>query len=310
MGSPPRMLFLYSVFFVLSVVDGARFAVNGPVLTITLKDPLQGSSAGTSASSSQGDLSASTRWLDVSELRPHLVWGIQSQQPPLPNWMPSLTGLGATVGYQYTDLKTLPSWVEGTAKFSRPSGELQLEPSYEVRSGRTNLLVRVSRGASYALARLGSQQKNVLESVRASVLFNLPYASVSSIRLTPSIDFAKQDMACVMEAVTGGSARTKAVLNLQYLNPTLAVVHSLDDRNTIAPEISLYNAKIIYQWTVALGNGSSLRTKVDPTSSIHVTWTDQSAAGGSWVTDCKLPLEGTGLHALAADVRVRRQFRF
>jgi hypothetical protein len=259
---------------------------------------------------SKADLPESTRWIDVSNLRPHLVWGIQSQQSPLPNWLPALTGLGATVGYQYTDLKTLPSWVEGTVKFSRPSGELQLEPSYEVKTGRTNLLVRVSRGSSYALARLGSRQKNIVEAVRGSVLFNLPYASVSSVRLSPSIDVAEQDMACVVEAVTGGSARTKAVLNLQYQNPTLAVVHALDDRNTIAPEISLYNAKIIYNWTVALGNGSSLRTKVDPTSAIHVTWTDQSAAGGSWVTDCKLPLEGTGLHALAADVRVRRQFRF
>jgi len=299
---------LCALVLITTTVGGYRFDVNGPVLTITLKDPLE--SAPRSASSTSTDLSSSTRWIDLSSLCPNLVWGIQSQQSPLPNWFPSLTGVGATVGYSYTDLKTLPSWVEGTATFSRPSGELQLEPSYEVRTGRTNLLVKGSRGASYALARFGSHQKNLLQALRASFQVNLPYASVSSVRLTPSIDIAGRDMACIVEAVTGGAARTKAVLNLQYQNPTLAVVHALDSRNTIAPEINLYNAKIVYQWTVALGNGSSLRTKVDPTSAIHVTWTDQSAAGGSWVTDCKLPLEGTGVNALAADVRVRRQFRF
>lgn len=308
MGSTSLLSLLCGAFLLSSVAHGARFSVNGPVLTITLKDPLQEITSPTSLEAK--DLSATTRWIDLSSLRPNMVWGIQSMQRPLPNWIPSLSSVGATIGYQYTDLKTLPSWIEGTARFSKKQGELQLDPSFEVRTGRANLLIKASRGASYALARLGSNQKNLLEAVRASFLFNLPYASVSSVRLTPSIDVAKRDAACIVEAVTGGSARTKAVLNLQYHNPTLAVVHALDDRNTIAPEISLYNAKIIYQWTVALENGSSLRTKVDPTSSIHITWTDMSANGGSWVTDCKLPLEGTGVNALAADVRVRRQFRF
>jgi hypothetical protein len=45
-------------------------------------------------------------------------------------------------------------------------------------------------------------------------------------------------------------------------------------------------------------------------SAIYVTWTDTSASGGSWVTDLKLPLEATTLKALAADIRVRRQFSF
>ena len=78
--------------------------------------------------------------------------------------------------------------------------------------------------------------------------------------------------------------------------------------HVIAPEISLYNAKIIYQWNIALQSGS-IRTKVDPTSAIHVTWTDKSMTG-KWVTDFRLPLAGTTLSALAADVRVRRQFAF
>lgn len=78
--------------------------------------------------------------------------------------------------------------------------------------------------------------------------------------------------------------------------------------NTIAPEISLHTAKILYQWNMLLDSGS-LKTKVDPTSAIQVTWTDRSM-NGKWVTDFSLPLKGTSVSALAADVRVRRQFTF
>jgi hypothetical protein len=78
--------------------------------------------------------------------------------------------------------------------------------------------------------------------------------------------------------------------------------------NTIAPEISLYNARILYQWNIALDSGS-IRTKVDPTSAIQVTWTDKSTTG-KWITDVRIPLVGTTLSSLSADVRVRRQFSF
>lgn len=79
-------------------------------------------------------------------------------------------------------------------------------------------------------------------------------------------------------------------------------------RNIISPEISLHTAKIVYNWNIRLESGS-IRTKVDPTEAIHVTWTDRSM-NGRWVTDCSLPLKGTSLKALAASVRVRRQFTF
>jgi hypothetical protein len=78
--------------------------------------------------------------------------------------------------------------------------------------------------------------------------------------------------------------------------------------NTIAPEISLHTAKIMYNWNMLLASGS-LRIKVDPTSAIQVTGTDR-AMNGKWVTDFSLPLKGTSVSALAADVRVRRQFTF
>jgi hypothetical protein len=78
--------------------------------------------------------------------------------------------------------------------------------------------------------------------------------------------------------------------------------------NTIAPEISLYDATILYQWNLALDSGS-IKTRVNPTSDVRVTWTDLSV-NGQWVTDVRVPLAGTTLSALAADVRVRRQFNF
>ena len=51
-----------------------------------------------------------------------------------------------------------------------------------------------------------------------------------------------------------------------------------------------------------------LKTRVDPSSSVQVTWIDQTE-NGKWVTDFKLPLVGTP-GPLAGDVRVRRQFVF
>jgi hypothetical protein len=87
-----------------------------------------------------------------------------------------------------------------------------------------------------------------------------------------------------------------------------SLLSSSNYSHTIAPEISLYNAKILYRWDIALDSGS-IRTKVDPTSAIHVTWTDKSMTG-KWVTDFRLPLEGASVSTLAADLRVRRQFNF
>ena len=78
-------------------------------------------------------------------------------------------------------------------------------------------------------------------------------------------------------------------------------------RNIISPEISLYDAKIIYNWSVALDSGA-IKTRVDPSSAIQITWTDQGS-NGKWVTDFKLPLVPNP-GPLAGDIRVRRQFEF
>lgn len=334
-------LLLLSFFLTAtSLVDAGKFAVSGPVLTVTLKDanpkPTPSVTEAFTSSSSGGPSDSPQRWMDLTSLRPNLFWSLQSTSPPLPNWFPSWTSLRTNVGYRYEELKRLPSFIESDLKFrsEKLKAELQVKPSFELKPKRSNLLLQATKGASYVLARFSmshsrkkiqhddidwettpttsakSSRNFALNYLRASYQVNFPSdSSISSLRITPSLDLSNTvEPSCELEGTTG---RTLARLKLNYNNPTLAVFHAIDERNTISPEISLYNAKIQYSWNVQLRNGASIRTKVDPTTAIEVQWTDTSAAdGGRWVTDFRLPLEGTTIQALASDVKVRRQFNF
>jgi len=198
-------------------------------------------------------------------------------------------------------------------------------------TGPFQLQLQFARGSSFLRARLfggrapvhtkassssSRPKRTILQTLTGSFFFHLPYRSLSTVRLTPHVDLSSTyaEFSCVAEAMAGGAGRTKAVLNLEYENPTLAVVHELNDFHSVSPEISIYNARITYQWDWILSKSqkSRIRTKVDPLEAIHVTWTDESAQdGGTWVTHVRLPLDGTtGVSALAADVRIQRQFRF
>ncbi|KAL3902280.1 MAG: hypothetical protein SGARI_005919 [Bacillariaceae sp.] len=312
---------LLVVLLLLSVqnpaTSAARFVSNGPVLTVTLKDSEQEkTSPGTSLINAPGSNNQNGKlhnpWFNLENFCPNLMWSVQSKGKPLPNWVPSWQSLRATVGYQYDSLKRLPSFVEADLKFSVKGGsgvDVQVQPSYDVETQQSTLLVQASRGMHmYVMGKLASGKERWLQLVRACYQTDaLPYDSLGAVRVTPTLDLARSQVSCLLEA-TSGTQRTKAILNLEYDNPTLTVVHSLDERNTIAPEISLYNARILYQWNIALDSGS-IRARVDPTSAIQVTWTDKSLTG-KWVTDVSVPLAGTTLSALAADVRVRRQFSF
>ena len=265
-----------------------------------------------------------TPWVDFSSLQPSCVFSVQSEGGrPLPNWLPSLKFVKATATYQHhnsnNDLQQLkhkrlfPSLLGAVAKFSHPAGDLHVQPTYQVSTGLKSLTLQASRGASYLVARFGSRTRYLLNSVRASAVFHLPFATVSTVRVTPTLDVTRKDLSCTLESASSGLARTKAILRLERENPTLSVIHNLDERNTIAPEICLYNAKIVYQWNRLLGDGtggSQVCTTVDPARDISVQWIDQSAAGGTWVTDLRFPLEGVTIQTLAADIRVRRQFCF
>lgn len=157
------------------------------------------------------------------------------------------------------------------------------------------------------MANFATKKDRLLQMVKGCYQATLPYVSLGAVRVTPAVDLTRGQASCLVEATTG-TQRTKAVLNLEYDNPTLSVIHTLNERNTIAPEISLNDASILYQWNLALDSGS-IRTVVNPTSDVRVTWTDRSM-NGKWVTDVRMPLAGTSFSALAADVRVRRQFQF
>ena len=107
--------------------------------------------------------------------------------------------------------------------------DVQVQPSYDFRINRSVVLVQVSQGASYLMTRFVSKGQRWLEVIKGCYQRDLPYASVGGVRISPAYDFRTQQPSCLLEGATG-SLRTKAVLNLNYNNPTLTVVHALDDR--------------------------------------------------------------------------------
>ena len=58
---------------------------------------------------------------------------------------------------------------------------------------------------------------------------NLPFTAVGSISITPTYDFEKDEPTCNFIGKSS-SGRTAAVLDLNWDNPTLSVVHALDHR--------------------------------------------------------------------------------
>jgi hypothetical protein len=211
------------------LVDAARFAVTGPVLTITLKDP-----ATSSRSSNNNDESSPSWGLDLRELHPTLNWSVQSKSKPLPNWLPSLQSIRSSLGYHYQDsYKYIPSNLESEAVFAASSRffkgvSLKVQPSYEFRSQRGfSLQLQATKGtSSYALAHFTSTGKSWLKLLKGCLQIDLPYASVGGIRITPSYDVTRNEPSCSLEATTG-SQRTKAIVNLEYQNPTLSIAHTL-----------------------------------------------------------------------------------
>lgn len=315
-----------------SFAKAGRFGFRGPAVTVTLKPP---------ASSERKD----ELLMDWSSLEPVAQVGIYTKQPPLPNWFPSLKSLSSNIVYRYNDLVRLPSTIDTTAKWeaplpvssSRSRGskvlELELKTQHDIANQRNHVLVQIARGASNAMARIRltktssqMQFRPVVEMVRASLRLSptfLPHPQmsptwISDVRINPQIDLLSKDVSCPIEAVLG--LRTKAIWNVEYRDPTLAILYALDDYNLIRPEIHLWTGRMTYQWIRSLAGrrGGSIHVHVDPTDSIRCSWTDPAGGGGddysggggtgTWITDIRLPLER--VRRLAIDVRVRRQFQF
>jgi hypothetical protein len=69
---------------------------------------------------------------------------------------------------------------------------LQVNPSYEFDTQRSILLVQLSRGASaYIMGKFASKKDRWCQSVRGCYQAKLPYGSVGAVRLTPTLDLAR-----------------------------------------------------------------------------------------------------------------------
>ena len=343
------MRIVVRLWLLLSVVAAAppRFESRGPVVTITLRDPSpppddNTPNDATATATATDSLQRRQPWIPVdwSTLRPSVVYSISSQDPPLPNWLPCFQSLSVGAGFEHDDKRAsvvtaessssllesawktawTPSWIETTAKFNVPKldGTFQIQPSHDVHSGTTNLLVQFSRGAHYAWTKFVRHNHNPnnnihVDAAQASALVRLPRTFPwSSVRISPvvkqNVVRRSWDVACDVEAVTSGPARTRAVLHLEYDHPTLAVQYQPNPYHLIRPVLDLYSGKMIYDWIWALpNNGGSVQAQVDPDRHVTIQWNDPSASNrGAWLTQVRVPLE----KPWRANVRVQRQFVF
>ena len=269
--------------------------------------------------------------LNLDSLAPTILCSLRTIQTPLPNYLPSLKAASLTAAYNYNELKTKPSAIETDISFYSNTLELELDiaSTYNLRQKQQDLIVRLGRDSApehmdatstnsrtsgkgfYGLIQFVRHKGRhmLLQHASGQYRFHLPFQTIGSVSITPSYDFQQQKPTCSIVGKSG-SGRTATLLDLNWDRPTLSVVHALDEKNTIQPEISLYDAKILYNWTFKLMDGSGLiKTRVDPTSAIQVTWIDQSR-NGKWVTDFRLPLVGMAGGPMMGDIRVRRQFVF
>jgi len=289
----------------------ASFKTEGPVLSITLKDPFQSPDASLLSSGRRSSAADEDMWESLAFFNPTLLWTIRSTRPPLRDAMPSVLSCQAAVGYRYDDIRNLPSFLDADVLVDTAAGMLEVSPRYEVKSERANVSIRLSdkRARWWASAKLSSKTKRGVEMVRASYQTSAPsFLSkiVKSVTVEPALNVEnKSPSATIMaESISG---KTNSIINWNLKDPTLTLVHTIDERNTLSPEISLPTGKITVNWDSQLDSGS-LSCRIDPTEFIQLKWTDQSMSG-KWVVDATLPLEAAG-GPIAADVRVRRQFVF
>lgn len=257
----------------------------------------------------------------------------------------------------------LPSWYESTMQFALPGYEkyghtLLIQPTYYTNNNNNNhinILIQLSRGVSYIQTNFSNRSlKNnhnmIVETIKGYLHYgNLPFVTLSSITIIPIINFISKEITCQFEMTTTGTSSTKrnsntrAVMNLEYNNPTLTIYYSPNEYNLISPTISLYTANIMYQWKVLLRNHNvrivddvadnhndicgSFTMKVDPLSHIQCTWIDETKLdyGGHWITDITIPFTSTTSNTDVskssslstpnsllgnASVRIRRKFQF
>ena len=286
------------------------FKTEGPVLSVTLKDPFQSPEASLLSSGRRPSVADEDIWESLAFFNPTLLWTIRSTRPPLRDSIPSILSCQGVIGYRYDDIRNLPSFVDGDVLIDTPAGILEVRPRLEVKSQRTNVSLRLAdkRARWSASAKLSSKTKRGVESIGGTYQSSAPslFSKMKCVTFEPSFNVEKKQISAniIAESLSG---RTKSILKWNTKDPTLTLVHAIDERNTLSPEISLPTGKITLNWDSQLNSGS-LSCRIDPTDLIQLKWTDQSSSG-KWVVDATLPLEAAG-GPIAADVRVRRQFVF
>ena len=223
-----RSLFLACLCVVTPVVagitgGGGRFHVIGPVVTVTLKD--------------EDDAQSSERkWMNLNQLRPNVLWSAQSKGPPLPESIPNLQSVRANVGYEhssYNNKNKVPlSFAEADLRFDFPQRNLSLnvQPAYEVQQGKASLMLQATRGANFILTKLSTHGDRWLQGVKGCWQFRTKFPECQQVRISPTYDATKGGQFQLLAEGMTATQRTKAVLNLNVDNPTLTVVHQLDDR--------------------------------------------------------------------------------
>ena len=242
-----HLLLLVSLVFLVASIGASNFVVNGPLVTVTIKDgggittgsqnaAQNNHDNGRRSDTASGDDGPTRpkKWLDLNGLRPQAVLSVQTKSPPLPNWLPSLKSLRSNVVYDPASRRFLPSRVDTTMKFSDPLfGDLHVQPSFQPGQRGPGLVVQATRGnRASILAKLSLGGRRLVEYVQTSCLLRSPQAlssSVGAIKVETSYDFVRSHPKCSVETMTA-SGRTKAVLDVESNNPKLSVVHALDSR--------------------------------------------------------------------------------
>lgn len=248
--------------------SNARFLVDGPSVTVTLNDSDNKNS-----------------WVDG--LRPSFYCSVRSNGPPVPS-IPNLKRISLAMEGQKKNVQVDAA---GCLQFGRC--ELQIQAAYK-RQQPTHLVLKLLHGRTFGLVNFSRKR---LEYVAGQYQTTVGRVGLS---IEPGFHVNTRDWYCRLEALTG---RTKAILDLQYMQPSLAIQYKPNESNLLRPEIDLYSGKMKYQWITRLRRGT-LRTTVDPSEALEWTWTDGSSSG-CWVTDIRFPL-----NKAPASLRVRRLFRF
>jgi hypothetical protein len=90
-------------------------------------------------------------------------------------------------------------------------------------------LIMINDNALTYFSSFGGFYHQTLDQVQTSHKFTLPFTAISSVTISPSYDFRKASPTFLISGISE-SGRTATIVELNMDDPTLTVVHALDDR--------------------------------------------------------------------------------